>query len=147
MMEDGTVASSVVESSSHGIDDTTKDDSKEEKHQSHTSYDDGVEVELSNEKERAVSIGNDEPNDVMIKSNEEVETGGHQYSSGFTSEIFKIEIRNIPPYIGFQQMRKKLNTLSLKPVKVKLLPQQSYCFVTFKNEEDRQVKRQLYSSL
>jgi hypothetical protein len=87
MMEDGTVASSVVESSSHGIDDTTKDDSKEEKHQSHTSYDDGVEVELSNEKERAVSIGNDEPNDVMIKSNEEVETGGHQYSS---------------PYIGFQ---------------------------------------------
>ncbi|CAI8035424.1 tRNA (uracil-5-)-methyltransferase homolog A [Geodia barretti] len=66
----------------------------------------------------------------------------YQYlQRGFTSEIFKIEIQNIPKYIGYGELKKKLEKLGLKPVKIKK-PQrfqhQPHCFVTFRCEEDRE---------
>lgn len=59
---------------------------------------------------------------------------------GFTSEIFKIEIKNIPPYAGYKQIQKRLNSLDLKPVKIKIVQNMyTQCFVTFKNEDQRQL--------
>ena len=56
---------------------------------------------------------------------------------GFTSELFKLEVLNVPQYVGFKQLRTRLKGLNLNPVKVKIHP--SWCFVTFKSEEERQV--------
>jgi tRNA (uracil-5-)-methyltransferase len=77
-------------------------------------------------------------------SGEGVSGEGDKYQylqRGFTSEIFKIEIQNIPKYIGYGELKKKLEKLGLKPVKIKK-PQrfqhQPHCFVTFRCEEDRE---------
>ncbi|KAM6964836.1 tRNA (uracil-5-)-methyltransferase homolog A [Aplochiton taeniatus] len=55
----------------------------------------------------------------------------------FTSEIFKVEIQNLPKYIGFNDMKKFLAKHGLNPHKVKLFARQSFAFVTFKNAEER----------
>ncbi len=66
------------------------------------------------------------------------DVGRYSYTfRGFTSEIFKIEIVNLPPYVGFKQVRKRLTGLKLNPVKIKM--SESYCFVNFRSEEERQV--------
>ncbi|XP_014663337.1 PREDICTED: tRNA (uracil-5-)-methyltransferase homolog A-like isoform X2 [Priapulus caudatus] len=58
----------------------------------------------------------------------------------FTSEIYKIEIQNLPKYFGHSQLKKRITNQGLKPVKVKSMRATgpSYCFVTFRCEEDRQ---------
>uniref|UniRef100_A0A672ZMG0 tRNA (uracil(54)-C(5))-methyltransferase n=1 Tax=Sphaeramia orbicularis TaxID=375764 RepID=A0A672ZMG0_9TELE len=55
----------------------------------------------------------------------------------FTSEIFKVEIRNLPKFIGFNDLKKFLAKHSLNPHKIKLFGKQTFAFVTFKNEEER----------
>lgn len=55
----------------------------------------------------------------------------------FTSEIYKVEIRNLPKYVGFSDMKKFLGKHSLNPHKIKVFPKQTFAFVTFKNEEER----------
>ncbi|KAK3514790.1 hypothetical protein QTP70_031178 [Hemibagrus guttatus] len=55
----------------------------------------------------------------------------------FTSEIFKVQIQNLPRYIGFNDLKKFLNKHGLNPHKIKLMGKQSFAFVTFKNQEDR----------
>nr|XP_061804738.1 tRNA (uracil-5-)-methyltransferase homolog A-like [Nerophis lumbriciformis] len=55
----------------------------------------------------------------------------------FTSEIFKVEIRNLPKFIGFNDLKKFLARHGLNPHKVKLFGRQTFAFVTFKNEEER----------
>lgn len=55
----------------------------------------------------------------------------------FTSEIFKIEIQQMPRF-GFSELRKKLLNLELRPIKIKGFPHDGYAFVTFRNEEDRE---------
>ncbi|KAF5899034.1 tRNA (uracil-5-)-methyltransferase A, partial [Clarias magur] len=55
----------------------------------------------------------------------------------FTSEIFKVEIQNLPKYIGFNDLKKFLNKHGLNPHKTKLMGKQNFAFVTFKNQEDR----------
>ncbi|XP_013403739.1 tRNA (uracil-5-)-methyltransferase homolog A [Lingula anatina] len=58
---------------------------------------------------------------------------------GFTSEIFKIEVRNLPRKFGFSQLKKRLINLELNPVKIKAASANgSVGYVTFRNEEDRQ---------
>lgn len=59
------------------------------------------------------------------------------YRPGFTSEIFKLEVLNVPPYVGFKQLKNRLKSMKLNPIKVKM--SQTWCFVTFPSEEDRQV--------
>ncbi|XP_071789916.1 tRNA (uracil-5-)-methyltransferase homolog A-like isoform X1 [Asterias amurensis] len=56
----------------------------------------------------------------------------------FTSEIFKIEIKNLPRHFGFAQLKKMLVNLQLKPKKVKAVNRATYAFVTFSNEEDKE---------
>ncbi|XP_053337608.1 tRNA (uracil-5-)-methyltransferase homolog A [Clarias gariepinus] len=55
----------------------------------------------------------------------------------FTSEIFKVEIQNLPKYIGFNDLKKFLTKHGLNPHKIKLMGKQNCAFVTFKNQEDR----------
>ncbi|XP_069071377.1 tRNA (uracil-5-)-methyltransferase homolog A [Pleurodeles waltl] len=55
----------------------------------------------------------------------------------FTSEIFKVEIRNLPKYIGFNDVKKFLTKYGLNPHKIKLFGRQTFAFVTFKSEEER----------
>lgn len=55
----------------------------------------------------------------------------------FTSEIYKVEIRNLPKFIGFNDLKKFLAKHSLSPHKIKLFAKQTFAFVTFKNEEER----------
>ncbi|KAH0625550.1 hypothetical protein JD844_015108 [Phrynosoma platyrhinos] len=55
----------------------------------------------------------------------------------FTSEIYKVEIRNLPKYIGFNEVKKFLAKYGLNPHKIKLLGKATFAFVTFKSEEER----------
>lgn len=55
----------------------------------------------------------------------------------FTSEIYKVEIRNLPRFIGFNDLKKFLAKHGLNPHKIKLFGKQTFAFVTFKNEEER----------
>ncbi|KAG8455956.1 hypothetical protein GDO86_001952 [Hymenochirus boettgeri] len=55
----------------------------------------------------------------------------------FTSEIFKVEIQNLPKYVGFNDVKKFLGKYGLNPHKIKLINKQTFAFVTFKSEEER----------
>uniref|UniRef100_A0ACB8FYH9 tRNA methyltransferase 2 n=1 Tax=Sphaerodactylus townsendi TaxID=933632 RepID=A0ACB8FYH9_9SAUR len=56
----------------------------------------------------------------------------------FTSEIYKVEIQNLPKYIGFNDVKKFFAKYGLNPHKIKLLGKQhTFGFVTFKSEEER----------
>lgn len=65
--------------------------------------------------------------------------GVYRYIKGdlFTSEIFKVEIQNLPKYIGFNDLKKFLNKHGINPHKIKLFNKQMFAFVTFKNQEER----------
>ncbi|XP_027715171.1 tRNA (uracil-5-)-methyltransferase homolog A [Vombatus ursinus] len=55
----------------------------------------------------------------------------------FTSEIYKVEIQNVPRYVGFNDVKKFLAKYGLHPHKTKLFGKQTFAFVTFKSEEER----------
>ncbi|XP_009974100.2 tRNA (uracil-5-)-methyltransferase homolog A [Tyto alba] len=63
----------------------------------------------------------------------------YRYIKGdlFTSEIYKVEIQNLPKYIGFNDVKKFLAKYGLNPHKIKLFGRQTFAFVTFKSEEER----------
>uniref|UniRef100_A0A8C9TA63 tRNA (uracil(54)-C(5))-methyltransferase n=1 Tax=Scleropages formosus TaxID=113540 RepID=A0A8C9TA63_SCLFO len=63
----------------------------------------------------------------------------YRYIKGdlFTSEIFKVEIQNLPKFIGFNDLKKFLNKHGLNPHKIKLFGRQTFAFVTFKSQEER----------
>lgn len=59
----------------------------------------------------------------------------------FTSEVFKIEIGNIPKYstASYGEYKRLFkNKLKLNPHKIKLVPKVEKIYVTFKNEADKQ---------
>ncbi|NP_001279446.1 tRNA (uracil-5-)-methyltransferase homolog A [Callorhinchus milii] len=55
----------------------------------------------------------------------------------FTSEIYKIEIQNLPKFVSFSDLRKFLARNGLNPHKIKLFGKRPFAFVTFKMEEER----------
>ncbi|XP_036382403.1 tRNA (uracil-5-)-methyltransferase homolog A [Megalops cyprinoides] len=63
----------------------------------------------------------------------------YRYIKGdlFTSEIFKVEIQNLPKFIGFNDLKKFLGKHGLNPHKIKLFGRQTFAFVTFKSQEER----------
>ncbi|XP_077317834.1 tRNA (uracil-5-)-methyltransferase homolog A isoform X3 [Lithobates pipiens] len=67
------------------------------------------------------------------------DTGIYRYIKDdlFTSEIYKVEIQNLPKYIGFNDVKKFLAKYGLNPHKIKLIKKQTFAFVTFKSEEER----------
>lgn len=56
---------------------------------------------------------------------------------GFSSEIFKIEVRNLPKYYGFGEIKKLINsTLGLECNKIKIpRKNSSFGFICMKNDE------------
>ncbi|XP_077097202.1 tRNA (uracil-5-)-methyltransferase homolog A [Siphateles boraxobius] len=91
-----------------------------------------------------------EPDDLMEEKNlgnqteaaaegEGAASDVYRYIKGdlFTSEIFKVEIQNLPKYIGFNDLKKFLNKHGINPHKIKLFSRQMFAFVTFKNQEER----------
>ncbi|KAG2471047.1 tRNA (uracil-5-)-methyltransferase homolog A [Polypterus senegalus] len=55
----------------------------------------------------------------------------------FTSEIYKVEIQNLPKFIGFNDLKKFLGKHGVNPHKIKLFGKQTFAFVTFRNVEER----------
>lgn len=53
-----------------------------------------------------------------------------------TTELYKIFIKNIHHRVGFKEIKKKLISLELEPVKLKKW--RNTCYVTFRNEEERE---------
>uniref|UniRef100_A0A671LPR2 tRNA (uracil(54)-C(5))-methyltransferase n=1 Tax=Sinocyclocheilus anshuiensis TaxID=1608454 RepID=A0A671LPR2_9TELE len=89
-----------------------------------------------------------EPDDLIEEKNQENQPaaegegaagGVYRYIKEdlFTSEIFKVEIQNLPKYIGFNDLKKFLNKHGINPHKIKLFSKQMFAFVTFKNQEER----------
>lgn len=69
---------------------------------------------------------------------------GYLSHEGFTSEIFKIEIKGLPKYYGFSEIKKLVNvTLKLDSNKIKIPGRNSnFAFVCFKNEEGKKTSTQ-----
>ncbi|XP_034026985.1 tRNA (uracil-5-)-methyltransferase homolog A [Thalassophryne amazonica] len=95
--------------------------------------------------EKTDDLMQDSPEDVKSKAN--TEKDGEAASKAdvyryikqdlFTSEIYKVEIRNLPKFTGFNDLKKFLAKHSINPHKIKLFGKQTFAFVTFKNEEER----------
>ncbi|XP_074641101.1 tRNA (uracil-5-)-methyltransferase homolog A-like [Tubulanus polymorphus] len=97
---------------------------------------DDVDAEESDKTEAATGDGE------IASSVKEENHSEYSYleREGFTSEIYKIEIHNLPKYVRFGQLKKKLTALELNPKKVKLIKGNGnyfYAFVTFSCEEHR----------
>ncbi|XP_072455857.1 tRNA (uracil-5-)-methyltransferase homolog A [Notamacropus eugenii] len=56
----------------------------------------------------------------------------------FTSEIYKVELQNVPRYAGFNDVKRFLARFGLHPHKTKLFGRQTFAFVTFRSEEERE---------
>ncbi|KFM57779.1 hypothetical protein X975_06315, partial [Stegodyphus mimosarum] len=86
-------------------------------------------AEIDNAVESIISTPNEDNNCTESGNEELVETKGEEHDpysytklNDFTSEIYKIELLNLPNYVGYGQLRKLLNTtLKLNPRKVKAL--------------------------
>merc|ERR1712226_1435325 len=60
--------------------------------------------------------------------------------STFTSEIYKIELKNMPAKIGFSEMKQFLTKKGVKAHKIKLVKsgrEHTQCYVTFLSEQDK----------
>lgn len=63
---------------------------------------------------------------------------GYTKADRFTSEVFKIEMRNIPKYYNFKSWKDLLGKkLKLNPHKIKAIRNLEVVYVTFKCEEDK----------
>lgn len=86
------------------------------------------------------SISQDPKPDPKPEGQSEVaESNAYRYIKEdlFTSEIYKVEIRNLPKFVGFNDLKKFLAKHGLNPHKIKLFGKQTFAFVTFKNEGER----------
>ncbi|XP_020016248.1 tRNA (uracil-5-)-methyltransferase homolog A isoform X2 [Castor canadensis] len=55
----------------------------------------------------------------------------------FTSEIFKLELQNVPRHVSFSDIRRFLGRFGLQPHKTKLFGQPPCAFVTFRSAAER----------
>lgn len=76
--------------------------------------------------------------DESVKPDDDVY--GYTKFSGFTSELYKIEISGLPSCYGYGQLKQLLNSkLKLNAHKLKSIsPRATWAFATFKCEEDRE---------
>lgn len=89
------------------------------------------------ENDNQVVVDNDD------KQCEDAKPGiGYLSHEGFTSEIFKIEIKSLPKYYGFSEIKKLVNvTLKLDSNKIKIPGRNSnFAFVCFKCEEGKKTR-------
>ncbi|GFR77358.1 tRNA (Uracil-5-)-methyltransferase homolog A-like [Elysia marginata] len=100
-------------------------------------------LESSDSGQQALSVGaeisnNADSSQEAQEENKKSITDPLSYTRGneFTSEIFKIQIHNLPRF-GFGDLKKRLKMLGLKPNKIKSPDRQSVCYVCFRSEEER----------
>ncbi|KAK3084246.1 hypothetical protein FSP39_010652 [Pinctada imbricata] len=81
----------------------------------------------------------DTPNSSTIDDVKSEETDPYLYTKQdqFTSEIYKVEIQNLPR-CGFKELKKRLASIKVNPVKIKASHNKKFAFVTFRNEEERE---------
>uniref|UniRef100_A0A3F2YU11 tRNA (uracil(54)-C(5))-methyltransferase n=1 Tax=Anopheles christyi TaxID=43041 RepID=A0A3F2YU11_9DIPT len=81
---------------------------------------------------------------VSVELNNKSEIKGEEYAyldaTGFTSELFKIELRGLPKYYGIGELKKLLNVkMKLSTNKIKIMkPGSPFIFICFRNQEDRE---------
>ena len=79
-----------------------------------------------------------------VVSEEKQQVNGEELDSNyldrgeFSSEIYKVEVKNLPKNFAFGQLRKLLVSLNLKFVKIKSPGNCTYAYVTFVSEEARE---------
>lgn len=84
-------------------------------------------------------VDNENSPDVVDQKGAESSETPVQDDGLFTSEIFKIEIQNLPKVVGFAQIKKFIASKDLKAIKVKQPPGNcSFAFITFGSEEERE---------
>ncbi|XP_056145483.1 tRNA (uracil-5-)-methyltransferase homolog A [Lampris incognitus] len=106
----------------------------------------GTPLSKEEEEEERAADQTDDVED-SLKSEPSAEAAGevssdpskYRYIKGdlFTSEIYKVEIQNLPKFIGFNDLKKFLAKHGVNSHKIKLFSKQTFSFVTFKNEEER----------
>ena len=64
----------------------------------------------------------------------------------FTSEKYKIEIKNLPSCFGYGNLRKFFNSLNLKFVKIKAPQSSSFAFMTFVSEQAKEEAMKIINS-
>lgn len=97
----------------------------------------------------SIPIENNENQETeTVESQDQSKTDGSQQSfdplgytktGAFTSEIFKIVIKNVHKYLTSLDIKKKLQHHELESVKVKRPHHSNYAYVTFRDEETRQL--------
>jgi tRNA (uracil-5-)-methyltransferase len=97
-----------------------------------------VERELNIHKTKMTSEEVKETTEITEKYNKD--DYSYLQNQGYTSEIFKIEVRNLPKYYGFGEIKKLFNkTLGIECHKIKIPSKNScYGFICLKNDEDRE---------
>ncbi|XP_053668535.1 tRNA (uracil-5-)-methyltransferase homolog A [Anopheles marshallii] len=82
--------------------------------------------------------------EAVEKKDEKCEIKGEEYAyldaTGFTSELFKIELRGLPKYYGIGELKKLLNVkMKLSTNKIKIMkPGSPFIFICFRNQADRE---------
>ena len=94
-----------------------------------------IDEESTNNNKTLISEETDEkvPNNL-----EELDPLAYTKTGGFTSEIFKIFIDNVPKYASPADTKKFLKKHKLDPVKVKRPVKKTYAYATFRDKECRQ---------
>lgn len=80
----------------------------------------------------------------IVEQDVKCELKGDEYAyldaTGFTSELFKIELRGLPKYYGIGELKKLLNVkMKLSTNKIKIMkPGSPFIFICFRNQDDRE---------
>lgn len=71
----------------------------------------------------------------------DTEEFGYLKNAGFSSEAFKIEVKNLPKFYGYAEMKKLIsNTLSLNVSKIKIPKRNSsFAFVCLRSDEGEEI--------
>jgi len=98
-----------------------------------------VEVKAEEEVETTATLAPPPPQDSNGNEQPEQQQLGHGMAQGhFSSEIYKIEIANIPKVVGYSELKKYLAKMKIKAHKIKFLKKIYKCYVTFNCEEERE---------
>jgi tRNA (uracil-5-)-methyltransferase len=96
----------------------------------HDSTEDAVESIAEQAADTSVDASEDTKME-NVEASEEGDTAPMRGEEGFTSEIYKLELRNLNKFTSVSELKKILGRLGLKPVKVKKNPKWAYAYVTF----------------
>lgn len=105
------------------------------------------EVTADNDKNIEIAAVKEEAADLPKKfDNEEF---AYLKNSGFSSEIYKVEVKNLPKHYGYGEIKKLVNTtLGLECNKIKIPWKNSpFGFICFKNDEGLRNKLLNYQAI